>query len=70
MRNRIAEKSGKNDEETMSMSSADDLLACIAAGLGYTVIGHDVVKGSRYENLLTTEAVNVGQDLIHISLIY
>lgn len=54
----------------MSMSSADDLLACIAAGLGYTVIGHDVVKGSRYENLLTTEAVNVGQDLIHISLIY
>lgn len=63
-------KSGRNDEETMSMSSADGVLGCIAAGLGYTIIGHDVVKGSRYENLLTTEAVNVGQNIIHISLIY
>lgn len=62
--------SGKGDEEIMSMSSADGVLGCIAGGLGYTVIGHDVVKGSRYENLLTTENTEVGQQVIHISLIY
>ncbi len=62
--------SGKGDEEVMSMSSADGVLGCIAGGLGYTVIGNDVVKGSRYENLLTTENTQIGQQAIHISLIY
>lgn len=57
-------------DEMMVMSSADGILGCIAAGLGYTVIGENMVTGSRYENALKSVPVTQGQQGIEISVIY
>jgi len=57
-------------DEMMVMSSADGILGCIAAGLGYTVIGENMVTGSRYENALKSVPVTQGQESIEISVIY
>lgn len=61
---------GRSDEEMMVMSSADGLLGCIAAGLGYTVIGKNMVIGSRYEKSLQIKRVSHGQVQVNISMIY
>lgn len=57
-------------DEMMVMSSADGILGCIAAGLGYTVIGENMVTGSRYESSLKSVSVSRGQQRIEISVIY
>ncbi len=64
------QESGRSHEELMSMSSVDGILGCIAAGLGYTVIGKDMVINSRYDSSLTTHGVSTEQKAVHISLIY
>ncbi|MEH6814310.1 MAG: LysR family transcriptional regulator [Motiliproteus sp.] len=61
---------GRSDEEMMVMSSADGVLGCVAAGLGYTVIGKNMVVGSRYEKSLLIEDVSHGPAQINISMIY
>lgn len=61
---------GRSHEETMSMSSLDGVLGCIAAGLGYTVIGKNMVENSRYENSLAVQNISVGQTVLNISLIH
>ncbi len=63
------QKVGRGHEEIMTMSSADGILGCIAAGLGYTIIGKDMVDNSRYENSLAIKRVTTGDTVIHISLI-
>ena len=61
---------GRGDEELMVMSSSDGVLGCIAAGLGYTVIGKNMVVGSRYEKSLSIEPVSVGPRHVKISMVY
>jgi hypothetical protein len=41
----------------MIMSSADGVLGCISAGLGYTIIGKNMVVGSRYEESLAIHPI-------------
>ncbi|MEO9274511.1 LysR family transcriptional regulator [Marinomonas sp. 5E14-1] len=60
---------GKTQEERMTMSSVEGVLGCVAAGLGYTVIGAGMVKNSRYESLLSTQPANEKQPIFNISLI-
>lgn len=60
----------KNQQEIMQMSSVEGLLGCIAAGLGYTIIGKNMVENSRYENSLSFQKIEVGNDSVIISLIY
>jgi len=64
------QEAGRSGEEMMVMSSADGVLGCIAAGLGYTVIGKDNVIGSRYEKALSTESITHGQTHMEISMVY
>jgi len=64
------QEAGRSGEEMMVMSSADGVLGCIAAGLGYTVIGKDMVLGSRYEKALSVQAITHGQTNLEISLVY
>lgn len=61
---------GRTNEEVMTMSSVEGVLGCIAAGLGYTLIGAGMVKGSRYESSLSVQPVMEPQSLFKISLIY
>ncbi|SNZ21063.1 LysR family transcriptional regulator [Cohaesibacter gelatinilyticus] len=63
------QKTGRSDEQIMSMSSVEGVLGCIAAGLGYTVIGESMVKGSRYENSLSTRLVDGPATTFRLSLI-
>lgn len=58
------------DDEMMTMSSVDGVLGCVAAGLGYTVIGEDMVLGSRYESSLRTQKVSTSRTAINISMIH
>lgn len=60
----------KHQQEIMLMSSVEGLLGCIAAGLGYTIIGKNMVQNSRYENALSSRKVTVGDSSVTISLIY
>lgn len=60
----------KHQQDLMLMSSVEGLLGCIAAGLGYSIIGQNMVQNSRYEQLLSTTKVSVGEKTITISLIY
>ena len=60
----------QDNEEHMVISSSEGLLGCIAAGLGYTIIGKDMVVGSRYEDALQYEQVDSGQQYVQISMVY
>ncbi|WP_299181674.1 LysR family transcriptional regulator [uncultured Neptuniibacter sp.] len=62
--------SGRSEDGLMVMSSSDGVLGCVAAGLGYTVIGRNMVTGSRYEKALRSEPVNVGVGHVRISMVY
>lgn len=61
---------GRSDEELMVMSSSDGVLGCVAAGLGYTIIGKNMVVGSRYERSLSVEPVGLGPKFVKISMVY
>lgn len=61
---------GYDHEERMIMSSVDGVLGCIAAGLGYTIIGRNMVENSRYEDSLTIEEIEGSQQILEISLIF
>ncbi|MGI1999196.1 hypothetical protein ACTTBA_16845 [Shewanella frigidimarina] len=52
------------------MSSADGVLGCIAAGLGYTIIGKNMVAGSRYEKSLVMTPVSYGPKHVQLSIVY
>ncbi len=60
---------GRSNEQIMSMSSVEGVLGCIAAGLGYTIIGESMVKGSRYETALSTRKISSTGTKFRISLI-
>lgn len=61
---------GRANEETMVMSSADGILGCVAAGLGYTLIGRDMVRGSRYEKSLHIQPIETQWQYLTLSLVY
>lgn len=61
---------GRESEEIMVMSSADGILGCISAGIGYTIIGKNMVVGSRYEESLAMHPVSCGPKHIKLSIIY
>ena len=54
----------------MVMSSADGILGCISAGIGYTIMGKDMVVGSRYEESLAMHPVSHGPKHVKLSIIY
>jgi hypothetical protein len=54
----------------MIMSSADGVLGCISAGLGYTIIGKNMVVGSRYEESLAIHPVSYGPKHVQLSIVY
>ncbi len=60
----------KSKEDNMVISSSEGLLGCIAAGLGYTIIGKDMVIGSRYQQSLQFQPVDSGQRYVQISMVY
>ncbi|MGB0466621.1 MAG: LysR family transcriptional regulator [Pontibacterium sp.] len=64
------QEAGRSNDELMVMSSADGVLGCIAAGLGYTVIGKNMVIGSRYEDALVMTPVNHGPKYVQLSIVY
>lgn len=61
---------GRSNEGYMVMSSADGILGCVSAGLGYTVISRDMVVGSRYEKALSMRALKQGPRHLSISMLY
>lgn len=61
---------GKENDEIMLMSSADGVLGCISAGLGYTIIGKNMVVGSRYEESLAMHPVNYGPTHVQLSIVF
>lgn len=61
---------GDSEQQVMEMSSVDGILGCVAAGLGYTIIGWEMVSNSRYEDSLTIEPLTAHHANIQISLIY
>jgi DNA-binding transcriptional LysR family regulator len=64
------QKAGRGSDEKMLMSSADGILGCIAAGLGYTIIGKNMVVGSRYEQSLVMTPVGYGPEYVQLSIVY
>ena len=60
---------GLGEQEVMTMGSVEGLLGCIAANLGYTIIGKGMVTNSRYESSLRTSAVVGPQTKFNIYLI-
>ncbi|MBB1427455.1 LysR family transcriptional regulator [Shewanella sp. 11B5] len=64
------QKAGRGNDELMVMSSADGVLGCIAAGLGYTIIGKNMVAGSRYEKSLVMTPVSYGPKHVQLSIVY
>ncbi|MBU2869867.1 LysR family transcriptional regulator [Colwellia sp. E2M01] len=64
------QNSGRENDELMIMSSADGILGCVAAGLGYTIIGENMVTGSRYEKSLMMTPVKHGSKHIQLSIVY
>lgn len=64
------QKAGREYEELMMISSADGLLGCISAGLGYTIISRNMVVGSRYEASLAMQEIKHGPTHINVSMIY
>jgi DNA-binding transcriptional LysR family regulator len=63
-------QTGRTNDEVMVMSSADGILGCIAAGLGYTIIGRNMVEGSRYEKSLKVTPVSHGPKYVKMSIVY
>lgn len=63
-------QAGRSDEEIMTMTSVEGVLGCIAAGLGYTVIGAGMLNNSRYESFLLSSPAAQHQSTFKISLIY
>ena len=63
-------EAGRNSDELIVMSSADGILGCISAGLGYTIIGKNMVLGSRYEKSLRIHPVSYGPKHIQLSIVY
>lgn len=61
---------GRENDERMLMSSADGILGCISAGLGYTIIGKNMVVGSRYEESLSMTPVSYGPKYVQLSIVY
>ncbi|MBU2952692.1 LysR family transcriptional regulator [Marinobacter sp. F3R08] len=61
---------GRGSDQLMIMSSADGVLGCISAGLGYTIIGKNMVVGSRYEKSLTMTPVTEGPKHVQLSIVY
>ncbi|MCT8986878.1 LysR family transcriptional regulator [Shewanella phaeophyticola] len=64
------QQAGRGNDELMIMSSADGVLGCIAAGLGYTIIGKNMVAGSRYEKSLVMTPVSHGSKHVQLSIVY
>ncbi len=64
------QEAGRNTDELMVMSSADGVLGCISAGLGYTIIGKNMVVGSRYEKSLVMTPVSHGPAYVQLSIVY
>ncbi len=64
------QETGRSSDELMLMSSADGVLGCIAAGLGYTIIGKNMVVGSRYEKSLVMTPLCNGTKHVQLSLVY
>ena len=64
------QESGRSGDDMMTISSSEGLLGCIAAGLGYTLIGKDMVLGSRYEQQVQFESVPTGQKAVLICMVY
>ena len=64
------QEAGRNTDELMVMSSADGVLGCISAGLGYTIIGKNMVVGSRYEKSLVMTPVSHGPEYVQLSIVY
>lgn len=64
------QQAGRNNDEQMVMSSADGILGCISAGLGYTIIGKNMVVGSRYEESLKMYPVTCGPSFVQLSIVY
>lgn len=64
------QKAGRGSDELMTMSSADGVLGCISAGLGYTIIGKNMVVGSRYERSLVMTPVTHSPKHIQLSIVY
>ena len=60
----------RDNDELMLMSSADGILGCVAAGLGYTIIGKNMVVGSRYEKSLVMTPVSHGPSYVQLSIVY
>lgn len=63
-------QAGRSSDELMIMSSADGVLGCISAGLGYTIIGKNMVVGSRYEKSLAIQPVSFGPKHVQLSIVY
>lgn len=64
------QEAGRDSDELMVMSSADGILGCISAGIGYTIMGKDMVVGSRYEESLAMHPVSHGPKHVKLSIIY
>jgi len=64
------QEAGRESDELMVMSSADGILGCISAGIGYTIMGKDMVVGSRYEESLAMHPVSHGPKHVKLSIIY
>ena len=64
------QEAGRSSDELMLMSSADGVLGCIAAGLGYTIIGQNMVVGSRYEKSLVMTPLSNGAKNVQLSIVY
>ena len=64
------QQANRNEDELMVMSSADGVLGCISAGLGYTIIGKNMVVGSRYEDSLAIAPVSFGPKHVQLSIVY
>lgn len=67
--NWIKEK-GRARDKVMVLSSADGVLGCVAAGLGYTIMGKNVVVGSRYEAQLRIEPANIKPERVQLSVVF
>ena len=64
------QQADRSNDEQMVMSSADGILGCISAGLGYTIIGKNMVVGSRYEESLEMHPVTCGPTFVQLSIVY
>jgi len=64
------QRAGRISDELMVMSSADGVLGCVSAGLGYTIIGKNMVICSRYEKSLTMTPVKHGCEYVQLSIVY